>query len=91
MIKAADRKEFEKDYQVANNERIRVHIENFDQKVYELFFGNAQGSSRILRFESHYLRPLNKQKDADEGEEFDSEDEEQLAYEMFIDDVAELR
>ena len=78
---------------MASNERIRVHIEHFDQKVYELFFGNAQGSSRILRYESQYMRPLNKRKEAeaDEGDEFDSEDEEQLAYDMFIDDIAELR
>lgn len=61
--------------------------------MYELFFGNIKGNSRIQRYESNYIRPRNNAKEGDpEGdEEFDSEEEEQLAYDMFIDDIAELR
>lgn len=41
FLKAPDRREFEKDYKIPNNERIKEHIESFDHKVYELFFGTT--------------------------------------------------
>jgi hypothetical protein len=46
--------------------------------VYELFFGNVKGSSRIQRYESQYIRPRKKAKEgaAEDEDEFDSEEEE---------------
>ena len=50
FIKKNDQQEFEKDYSLRNNERIRPFIEKFDKKLLELFFGNAGGKSRIHRY-----------------------------------------
>ena len=51
FLRSLDKKEFEKDYTLRENERVKEHLENFDLKIYELFFGNPDGSnSRIKRF-----------------------------------------
>ena len=44
FIKPKDRRDFEQDYKVRENERIKDYLEVLDRKIYELFFGNLDGS-----------------------------------------------
>lgn len=82
FIHQEDLDEFAKDYSLKDNERIRGHIETFDSLVTQTLCGSLDGSnSRLKRYREDYLP--RKGCDADK--------EEQLAYQMFIDDVREIR
>jgi hypothetical protein len=65
----------------------------FDQLVIDLFFGGKHAQSRMERYLRQFADPLkDKKAKADEGDaELDSEEEEGLAYSMFVDDIGQLR
>lgn len=77
------------------NTRIRRVLEEYDSCVTKCFFGTKDGvTSRIARFHSHYLEPFQANRTAKgekEERDLDSEDEEGLAYHMFVDDVDKIR
>ena len=76
-IQQADQDKFKEDYNKKENERIKEHLETFDQMVCQRLLGCKGGLSRIKRFQEEYL--------PDEGCVGDSE--EKLAYVMIIDDL----
>ena len=82
QIKPQDIDKFEADYQLDTNERVKDYLKQFDDILITKFVGSPNGSkTRIKRFKAEYL--------PDQG--CDSEDEEELAYTMFIDDVQDIR
>ena len=67
---------------VDSNERIKDYLQQFDDILITKFVGSPNGNkTRIKRFKAEYL--------PDEG--CDSEDEEELAYTMFVDDIQDIR
>lgn len=81
-IKPEDVEAFEADYALDTNERIADYLRQFDDLVVTKFVGASDGAkTRIKRFKADYL--------PDDG--CDSEDEEQLAYTMFVDDIKDIR
>ena len=67
---------------VDSNERIKDYLQQFDDILITKFVGSPNGNkTRIKRFKAEYL--------PDEG--CDSEDEEELAYIMFVDDIQDIR
>ena len=82
MIKPHDIEKFEADYELDSNERIKEYLRQFDEMLISKFVGAKDGGkSRIKRFKAEYL--------PDDG--CDSEDEEQLAYTMFVEDIKDIR
>lgn len=91
FIKLKDRKDLESDYKIRENERIKDNLELLDRKIYELFFGNLDGSqSRLKRYKQNYLEHHMQHSGLNE-DDVDSEQEEELAYDMFVEDIKELR
>ena len=82
QIKPQDIDKFESDYQLDTNERVKDYLQQFDDILITKFVGSPNGNkTRIKRFKAEYL--------PDQG--CDSEDEEELAYTMFIDDIQDIR
>ena len=66
-IKSEDVAQFEADYEIDTNERIKDYLKQFDEALISKFIGASNGEkTRIKRFKSEYL--------PDDG--CDSEDEE---------------
>lgn len=83
ILKPSDIKKLSIDYNNPQNERIKDHLEKFDEIILTLMVGGKDGTqSRIRRFKNDYLVD-------DEG--YNSEEEANLAYQMFYDDVQKLR
>lgn len=81
-IKPDDIELFEADYELDSNERVKEYLRQFDEILVNKFIGATNGDkSRIKRFKTDYL--------PEDG--CDSEDEEQLAYTMFVDDIKDMR
>ena len=72
---------FKKDYSKKANDRIKEHLENFDQMISQRLLGCSGSMSRINRFQADYLPQEGCVGDA----------EEQSAYTMFIDDLQAIR
>jgi hypothetical protein len=82
VIKAAELKEFSEEYRLDENKDIADALINIDKTIIELLFGGSKGKhSRVRRFQTDYLP----------AEGYESEDEEEFAYTMFLDDVKTLR
>lgn len=82
FVKAEDLAEFALEYDKKENERIKDHLQTFDELVTQTLCGSQDGlQSRIKRFQNEYL--------PESG--CDEEREELLSYAMFIDDVKGIR
>jgi hypothetical protein len=78
LIKPVDLKTFSEDYSRDDSGKIRQMLIEFDKNIIELLFGGSKGKhSRVRRFQRDYL--------PEDG--YDSEEENDLAYQMFMDDV----
>ena len=82
FVKKEDLEAFAEDYSKKENERIKSHLQAFDELVTHTLCGTQDGSlSRIKRYQRDYLPETG----------CDTDLEERLSYVMFVDDLRDIR